>query len=87
MFKQNQRIEFIYTKANGSVSERDVFVISTPSDSYFTVDLSEFNEDEQAAYTRALVQLYEDLKYQTAEAVQELGLSSCYRRFKANNIS
>lgn len=87
MFKQNQRIEFTYTKPNASVSKRDAFVISCPSDSYFMLDLSEFNDEDKDAYTRALVELYEDMHYQMKEAVSELGLSSCYRRFKADGVS
>lgn len=85
--KNNTRQEFTYTKANGSISERDAFVISVPSDSYFTVDLSEFDADERDAYERALVELYADMHDEVTDAIRELGLSSCYRRFKAAGVS
>ena len=85
--KNNTRNQFTYTKPDGSVSARDAFIVSSPSDSYFTIDLSEYDEDDRDAYTRALVELYEDMHYQMKEAIVDLGLSSNYRRFKAEGVS
>jgi hypothetical protein len=39
-------LEFFYTKADGSVSERVALVLNKPSDSYLMLDLSDLDSDE-----------------------------------------
>jgi len=39
-------LEFTYTKANGSVSERVALVLSKPSDNYLMLDLTDLDADE-----------------------------------------
>lgn len=76
-------MEFTYEDAKGKVTERSVIVIKEPTDSYLTIDLTEFSPDER--------DYYEDEYYLLEKAFQdglrELGLSQNYRRFKRNRMS
>lgn len=74
--------QFTYTKENGEVSSRNLFVLNSPSDSYFGIDLSEFSTEEQTQYNKMLETLMESV----SEEIQNMGLNHNYRRFKENRI-
>ena len=74
---------FTYTKPNGEVSERKLYVINFPSDSYFGIDLSEFSEEEQDYYNKALTELHKGVE----DEIEKLGLAHNYRRFKEDRMS
>ncbi len=76
-------IKFQYTKPNDEVSNRCLFVLNKPSDSYFGIDLSEFNEEEKAQYNLML----EGLMASVAKEIENLGLHHNYRRFKEERIN
>ena len=78
---------FSYKAVSGKVTEREAFVISTPSDSYYTLELSEFDEIEKEYYTAALKEFYEKHQEEEFEFLQELGLKNNFRRMKADGIS
>ena len=78
---------FTYTKADGSMSNRNVVPIVTPSDYLFGIDLSEFDADEAAEYAKVLEKFQVDTKNAMTAVVKALGLSSNYRRFKREGIS
>lgn len=76
------RKTFKYRKPNGDESHRDVFVISSPSESYLTIDLSEFDDDEKEEYLDEL----ENAKQYLADIINELGLKTNYRNFRNDRI-
>ena len=76
------RKQFKYRKPNGDESFRDVFIISPPSESYFTIDLSEFTELEREEYTEALEEGMLYLK----DIIRECGLANNYRNFRRDRI-
>lgn len=84
--KRGDRKQFTYRKADGSVSEREVIVVGTPSDSYFTIDLTEFSVEERDKYAREMQFILSEMDEQFKSMVKEAGLSSCYRRFKAEGV-
>jgi len=78
---------FTYTKSDDDVSERVAFVLSTPSDMYLTIDLSEFTEQEQIMYADALTEIHKEYTEGIREELKQLGLSGNYRNFKAYRIT
>ena len=87
MLKKMQVNKFVYTKKTGSVSNREVFIVSTPSDLYFGIDLSEFSETEKEIYAAELEEIYVASKLRVETEIEMLGLSSCYRNFKKEGVS
>ena len=85
--KNFERQNFIYTSVGGKTSERDAFIFSLPSDSFFGYELSEFDEVEAAAYAEALRDIYKDVEESMYEAIDELGLKHNFRRFKADGVN
>lgn len=73
---------FTYEKANGERSERVVYVISPASDNTFTIDLTEFNEEERSFYETELQNLYNGV----TAAIADMGLNNNYRLFKESRI-
>jgi hypothetical protein len=74
--------QFTYQKPDGEVSERSLFVLNKPSDSYFGIDLSEFSVLEQGQYNTMLERLMDSV----AEEIEVMGLKHNYRRFKEERI-
>jgi len=74
---------FNYTKPNGETSTRNLFVLNSPSDSYFGIDLSEFNEEERSQYNKMLEQLMDSVKTE----IVNIGLEHNYRRFKEERMN
>ena len=74
--------KFRYRKPNGEESNRTVFVLSKPSDMYFGIDLSEFDEDEKSFYESELRKLYNGVE----AAIEDMGLNNNYRNFKQSRI-
>ena len=70
--------KFKYEKNPGDVSHREVFILGVPSDNYFGIDLSEFNDKDKQFYLHNL----ELLSSQFDQAINELGLKQNYRLFK-----
>ena len=81
-----ERQKFSYTSVSGKTSERDAFIFSLPSDSFFGYELSEFDEVEADAYAEALCDIYKDVEESMYEAINELGLKHNFRRFKAEGV-
>lgn len=76
-------LEFDYEDAKGKKSHRVIWPITGPSDKYFGVDLSEFDQREREYYTQALNEIY---AVYLAE-IKGLGLGSNYRYFKETGVS
>lgn len=75
-------LEFDYTDVKGKQSHRIVWPIAGPSDKYFAVDLTEFEQEEREFLTQALNDIY---TVYLAE-IKALGLGSNYRYFKEQNV-
>ena len=83
MSKQVKTLKrFQYEKSPGEVSNREVFILSVPSDAYFGIDLSEFDKDEKEFYLEQLKLLHS----QVDQAIKELGLSHNYRMFLKRKV-
>ena len=80
------RKQFIYTDAKGKTTERDVFVVSEPRDSFLAIDLSEFPPAERAAYEAELERTQEACKKLWDDLLDELGLKYNWRQFKESRI-
>ena len=87
MLKKNELNHFTYTKKIGQVSERDVYIVSVPSNKYFGIDLTEFSEAEKEIYVAELEEIYRHYKQKLEAEIQMLGLSSCYRNFLESGVS
>jgi len=84
--KRGYRYEFVYKKADGSVSERDVVILSTPSDSYLTIDLTEFSKDEKEFLFEQLAGFLAEQEEMFTELLADLDLKHNYRRFKEAGV-
>ena len=74
--------KFTYKKENGEVSDREVFIITEPSDNYFGLDLTEKTKEEKNTINDTLGDLYDIInEYIVAE-----GLDTKYRTFKKDRI-
>ena len=73
---------FIYTKKDGSTSERYVYEIKPVSDLMLGLDLTEYSDEDRAHYINQLDLLYSDVR----DAIADMGLSSQYRNFKGDGI-
>lgn len=84
-----ERNKFTYTSVGKEpkTSERDAFIFSVPSDSFYGYELSEFDEVEADQYAEALRDIYQWYEEALAEAVEELGLKHNFRRFKQDGVS
>lgn len=76
-------LEFDYVDAKGKESHRVVYTINAPTDKYFGVDLTEFDEEERIYYIQAL----EDIYTVQLEEIKQLGLNNNYRFFKEEGVS
>lgn len=76
-------MEFDYVDAKGKHSHRVIWPIAGPSDKFFAVDLSEFNDEEREYYKKAL----DDIHAVYMEEIRQLGLGHNYRYFKEDGIS
>ena len=73
---------FTYTKKNGDISDRLVWVIKEPSDKMLAFDLTEFDEVEQDHIIKCLEELHEVWE----EGIRDLGLHHQYRYFLKEGI-
>lgn len=85
--KKHKIYKFTYTKDNGDISQREVYVAGVPNKNYFTIDLSEYNEEEKEIYIKGIKEIYETYTEGLKEEIKALGLGSNYRFFKEDGIS
>jgi len=94
----NSLITFTYTKPDGSKSSRELFVTAPPKKAtnfYFGYDLSEFSEDEKDYYYQKLLKVTAEYNAAIDELnaafnktiKEELGLSSCFKKFLVERMS
>ena len=71
----------VYTKENGESKER-VLITLNDSPHILALDVTEFDVDEQAAYSAAV----EDAQAQFKETIRNIGLVNQYRYFKRSGL-
>ena len=74
--------KFQYKDTKGKETDREVYMIASPSDKYFGLDLTEFSEQEREYYIDELANLDEFIK----DTVSQLGLKHNYRYFKKDKM-
>lgn len=79
----NNVLEFDYVDSKGKESHRVIWPVSSPSDKYFALDLTEFSEEERAFLADQL----NDLHTVFLAEVKALGLGQNYRLFKQANMT
>lgn len=81
---------FDYTKASGEVSQRDVLVLQEPGNMMQGIDISELNQEDQAAYAVYMSRLHDDYLDKIAALNKEYDVINRYRKFdplKMTNVS
>lgn len=78
----NKVKDFTYKDAKGKVTQRKVWEVHPASDLMLALDLSEYDEEEQAFFIEQL----EWLDTTFNKFVSELGLKNNYRTFKKDRI-
>lgn len=82
MSKGSNVQQFNYTDSKGKKSFRTAYVLHGASDLALTVDLSEFNEEEQKYYEGVI----DSLREKFYEQLKEHGLGGNIRTFKEKNM-
>ncbi len=87
--KSKELVEFTYTKADGSTSERTLFVISPPNKMLFGIDLSEYADDVNTLSNlhQQLTEIYKRKQKEIDAEVDALDLAFKYRQFKEEGIT
>ena len=63
--------------------KREVVVINKPTDNYFMLDLSEYDEKEREYYEAGFKDIHNDY----IQRLKDLGISSNYRYFNKDKIT
>lgn len=82
-----QRIEFIYTKPDGKVSERDLLVLSAPNTYYKGLDMSELEEEDKYAFLTEYRELQEKHRKEAQALQAKHDLKYAFRQFIPDRMS
>ena len=74
-------VEFTYTKADGTSSQRAVIEVLQPAQFFEGIDVSKMPEDEFAEFTREYRDLLEKQYNDKMSIMQKYDLKHNYRRF------
>ena len=80
-------VEFKYTKADGSVSDRAIIELITPTKYVEGIDVSQLPETDFAAFTVAMSELKRAHHEQTMELLNNFDLKHNYRKFIPDNMT
>lgn len=80
-------LNFTYTKTDGSTSNRTLMPITSPSDGYFGVDITELDDETLVSFVLAYERLYKEFDAKTKELLAANDLTHNYRYFLENNMS
>lgn len=81
-------VQFVYTKAtDGSVSNRDLVVMSRPSQNYAGYDVTGMSEIDFANFVRELNALQDKQKLEMLMLVEKYDLRNSYRQFVPERMS
>jgi hypothetical protein len=74
-------VEFKYTKADGSVSDRAIIELVTPTKYVEGIDVTQLPEVEFAAFTTAMAEMKRTQHEQTMQLLADFDLKHNYRKF------
>jgi hypothetical protein len=74
-------VEFKYTKADGSVSDRAIIELVTPTKYVEGIDVTQLPEAEFGAFTKAMADMKRAHHEQTMELLADFDLKHNYRKF------
>ena len=80
-------VEFTYTKADGSISERAVVEVVQPNKFFEGIDVSQMPEEEFAEFTNEYRSLLEKHQKDKMDIMHKFDLKHNYRRFTPENMS
>lgn len=80
-------VEFKYTKADGTVSERAVIEVVQPSQHFEGIDISDMPEDTFAEFTNEYRDLLESQYNAKIAVMQKYDLKHNYRRFTPQKMT
>jgi hypothetical protein len=80
-------IEFKYTKADGSVSDRAIIELVTPTKYVEGIDVTKMPEIEFATFTAAMSEMKRVHYEQTMELLADFDLKHNYRKFIPDNMT
>jgi len=80
-------LEFNYTKADGSVSERAVIELVTPTQFIEGIDVTQMPEDEFALFANEMRELKNTQHEATMALLAKHDLKHNYRRFSPDKMS
>lgn len=79
-------IEFDYTDAKGKKTHRVALALTSPSESYYTIDLQELSQEEQGQFLAEMRKAKEQYDIHVAELMAEYDIKHNFRRFLASNM-
>ena len=82
MTEKNKVMKFNYTDAKGKHTTRTAYMLHNPSDMYLALDLTEFDQEDQAEYIKML----EELDKVFFDTIKEIGLGKQFRYFKPERL-
>ena len=85
-----QYIKFRYSKTPTEISNRKAVVLTEPSNNYFTLDITEFNDEELDELEAGLAKYQEQLDEVFAartEWLRNAGFNSYYRSFNKDKMN
>jgi hypothetical protein len=74
-------VEFKYTKADGSVSDRAIIELVTPTKYVEGIDVSQMPETDFATFTAAMAEMKRVHHEETMELLADFDLKHNYRKF------
>lgn len=74
-------VEFKYTKTDGSVSDRAIIELVTPTKYVEGIDVSQMPESDFATFTIAMAEMKRAHHEQTMELLADFDLKHNYRKF------
>jgi hypothetical protein len=80
-------VEFKYTKADGSVSDRAIIELVTPTKYVEGIDVTQMPETDFAAFTSAMSDLKRTQHEQTMALLADFDLKHNYRKFIPDNMT
>lgn len=80
-------LTFSYTKKDGSVSERTLLALVTPTDKYAGIDLSMMEPSDAAQFVRAAKELHDEYLEDMLVLQAQFDLKHNYRQFLANGVT
>ena len=82
-----QTLTFKYTKADGSVSERTLLAMVTPTDKYAGIDVTMMEPQDAAQFAKLAQELHDAYIIRLQQLQAQFDLKHNYRQFLASGVS